>query len=288
MPVAAYLQLVRAPALFSAASNILAAQLIVTQGEPQWFWLLMLVTVSLCLYAGGMALNDYFDVEQDRRERAARPIPSGRIARKQALRLVWGLFALALITSAALGKVQLIIVLALICLIWLYDGAAKDRPLGSGVMALCRYLNWLLGLSTGAFNAEIFLLPLPVFLYIAALTELSRHETGSRELRLPLPVSMALGAAVTVFLALIVLTVLPNSWVLAVFLLAALPLVVRLWRLNRNWTPAGIERTVAWMILGIIPLDACLAWAAGPWWSGCVVLLFLLPARLLARSLYLT
>ena len=46
-----------------------------------------------CLYCGGMVWNDYFDVEQDRRERPFRPLPSGRIAPSEAVRLGIGLFA---------------------------------------------------------------------------------------------------------------------------------------------------------------------------------------------------
>jgi hypothetical protein len=42
------------------------------------------------------------------------------------------------------------------------------------------------------------------------------------------------------------------------------------------------------MIFGIIPLDAILVLAAGPWWGSIVVLLLLLPARFLGRMLYVT
>ena len=74
-----FLQLIRVPAVFSAASNIIAAQLIVMAGNPHWSDTLLLVTISACLYAGGMVLNDCFDIEQDRRLRPFRPLPSGRI-----------------------------------------------------------------------------------------------------------------------------------------------------------------------------------------------------------------
>lgn len=288
MSVATYLQLVRAPALFSAASNIIAAHLIVTLGQPHWATLFLLVTASVCLYAGGMALNDYFDLNQDRRERSSRPLPSGQISPRRALGLVIALFAAALFVCALLGMVQFMIAILLIGAIVVYDGVAKDTVIGNFIMAVCRYLNWLLGLSTAGLGPSLFLLPIPVFLYVASLTELSRHETGSNASRLPPWVIIGLSAVVAAVFALMYQGILPNTWALAVFALAALPLVVRLLRLNRNWVPLEIQKTISLMIMGIIALDACLAWAAGPWWSGFVVLLLLLPARLTARTLYLT
>ena len=45
-----FLQLIRAPAVISAASNIVAAQLIVTDGRPLWSDTLLLVAISTCLF----------------------------------------------------------------------------------------------------------------------------------------------------------------------------------------------------------------------------------------------
>ncbi len=45
----------------------------------RWPAYFLLMLASVCLYCGGMAWNDFFDLEQDRRERPDRPIPSGRI-----------------------------------------------------------------------------------------------------------------------------------------------------------------------------------------------------------------
>jgi 4-hydroxybenzoate polyprenyltransferase len=42
------------------------------------------------------------------------------------------------------------------------------------------------------------------------------------------------------------------------------------------------------LILGIIPLDAILVFAGGPWWGGLVILALLIPGRYLARILYVT
>ena len=51
--------------------------------------LILLVAASTLLYAGGVALNDVYDVDIDRQERPERPIPSGRISLAAARRLGW-------------------------------------------------------------------------------------------------------------------------------------------------------------------------------------------------------
>jgi hypothetical protein len=49
-----------------------------------WLPVVLTAFVSAGLYTSGMVWNDFFDVEQDRRERPDRPIPSGRVSRRTA------------------------------------------------------------------------------------------------------------------------------------------------------------------------------------------------------------
>src|SRR5438034_11690528 len=75
----AWARLVRLPNVFTALADIGLGILVagpVTVGAAPAALLLL---ASACLYCGGMVWNDYFDVEQDRRERPFRPIPSGAI-----------------------------------------------------------------------------------------------------------------------------------------------------------------------------------------------------------------
>ena len=282
-----YLQLVRAPAVFSAASNIIAAQLIVTGGALQWRTTALLTAVSVCLYSGGMVLNDCCDYQQDCRERPDRPLPSGQIPLPVAQILTVVLFAAAIFMSLFLGKTQLAIVALLTVLIIIYDGVAKDTAVGNLVMGACRYMNWLLGLSTAGIGLVTLLLPVPVFVYIASLTALSRTETGSHGPGVPLSVTIGLAGSVAIFLGLLLTGILPNSWSLLMVPLAW-PLVTRLVQLYRQWSPDRVQQLVGMMIFGIIPLDAVLVFAAGPWWGSIVILLLLLPARYLGRKLYVT
>src|SRR5262245_41794258 len=110
-----YAQLVRLPNLPSALADICmgalaahtarnalreaqrqAQQLPLDQLPPEPFaWLSfgLLLLASACLYWGGMVWNDYFDREQDYRERPERPIPSGRVSLREAYWLGVGLLA---------------------------------------------------------------------------------------------------------------------------------------------------------------------------------------------------
>src|SRR5215210_5721665 len=101
----AYAQLVRLPNVFTAIADILLAAAATTLfregGQPVQlldylgtFALLMLA--SACLYSGGMVWNDYFDLEQDLRERPFRPIASGRVSLQAAVVLGSALVLLGL------------------------------------------------------------------------------------------------------------------------------------------------------------------------------------------------
>ncbi|MFO0261289.1 MAG: UbiA family prenyltransferase, partial [Planctomycetota bacterium] len=75
----AWLELGRVANLPSALANVWMGMLIATGGWlPVWQWLLLSLA-SAALYTAGMVLNDWWDVEQDQRERPERPLPSGRI-----------------------------------------------------------------------------------------------------------------------------------------------------------------------------------------------------------------
>src|SRR6478672_9585894 len=87
MTLRAYAQLVRLPALPTALAD-----------HGVSFGLLLLATS--CLYCAGMIFNDFFDVEQDRRERPERPIPSGRVTRRTAGWLGGGLLLAGVLFAA--------------------------------------------------------------------------------------------------------------------------------------------------------------------------------------------
>ena len=75
-----YAQLVRLPNVFTAFADILLGALATGGVGEHRYEVAFLLLASGCLYCGGMVWNDFFDIEQDRRERPFRPLPSGRIS----------------------------------------------------------------------------------------------------------------------------------------------------------------------------------------------------------------
>src|SRR5581483_2863304 len=154
-------------------------------------FLLLLLATSL-LYSAGMIWNDFFDLEQDRRERPFRPIPSGRIARARAGWL-GGIFLLLGVlsawssgTGAEQGGQEAALLGALLAFMVLaYDAYLKRTWVGPIAMGMCRSLNVLLGLSV----ADTEQLPwglrihvaVSVGVYIAGVTWFARKEASTSQ-----------------------------------------------------------------------------------------------------------
>ena len=284
----AYGQLVRIPALFTAWSNIIAACFIVTAGNIRYTELFLLIGSSSALYCAGMVLNDCFDIEEDRRFRPNRPLPSGTITLRTAWLSGWTLLACGVLLAAVVGTTQLGIAVILALCIIMYDGILKHSWAGGLVMATCRYLNWLMALSVAGLSLTNLLLPLPVFLYIAALTYLGSVETTAHS-KGPLAVSAAgMAAAAVAIIVLNHIGILPHAWALLLPVVALPIVLLRLLAVARDFTPGMIQQTMKFLILGIIPLDAILVFTGGPWWGGLIILTLLIPGRALARILYVT
>lgn len=177
--LAAWLQLLRAPNLFTVPGDVLAGWLLV-HGASVVFdqRLAALVGASLCLYAFGLVHNDLADLETDRRERPDRPLPSGRVSRAAAVAAMTLLMVGALGLCYSAGGDAVRTGLFLTASIFIYNQQAKHHAVaGPLVMGLCRGLNLLLGASA------VTVFPLAVWicaglesLYIARVTAMARNE----------------------------------------------------------------------------------------------------------------
>jgi 4-hydroxybenzoate polyprenyltransferase len=287
-PLIDYLQLMRAPAVFTALSNILAAHLITTQGSIHWLPLILLMASSAALYTGGMVLNDWFDYRTDLQSRPERPLAAGRIRRRHALLLGIGLLLCGIALASLVGRVSLFIALGIAALVLLYDGLLKGSLIGSLNMGGCRYFNWLLGLSSLPLAPAQLIIPLPIFLYTTALTLLSREEEKARHRGVL--ITTALGIALAI---LSIPFLMPGTWPekTAVGLLAlgvVLILAREFTRTFRHYSATRVQATIKGLIFGIVLLDALMVLAFGPWWGALTLLPLLLMGRLLARVMYVT
>ncbi|GAA1402924.1 SCO3242 family prenyltransferase [Oerskovia paurometabola] len=182
-----YLDLVRAPAVLSVVGDTLAgaaaggrlgsARSSAGAGADVRPWRLALLPLSsACLYAGGMALNDYADRELDAVERPERPLPSGRVSPERALGVASGLTVAGLaLAGAGGGRRSFVLAVPLAASVWTYDLVAKNHVTGPVVMAACRGLDVLMGAGRGRVRAA---LPAAAALTVhtAGVTVLSRGE----------------------------------------------------------------------------------------------------------------
>lgn len=283
-----YLQLARAPAVFTALSNIVAAQLIVSEGRFEWVGVLLLGISSMSLYVSGMILNDCFDYQEDCQDRPERPLPSGRISLKRGWMLGWSFLAGGVISSAGIGYKQLLIVLVLSGLIVLYNSFAKKKLYGCLIMGACRYVNWLLGLSTVALAPIHFFLAAPILIYVTSLTFLSTIETTAKNKKYI--VICSIGMLLCALMIFYIQRCSLDGTIPSLFVLAAgfLILLQRLFKTYRNFSPPAIQQTIKFLVMGVIPLDALVVFSTSHGWHFAVILSLMLPSWFLARSLRVT
>jgi 4-hydroxybenzoate polyprenyltransferase len=290
--VRAYLELVRLPNLFTAVGDIVAGYLIVAGGVGvSAIELVLLGLASVALYAAGVVLNDYFDLDVDTVERPERPIPSGRIPAQIAARLGFGLLGLGCILAAVVGVPSLVIALLLAGCIVLYDAWGKRiEYVGSANMGACRFLNILLGasavapLAIGYWLWLIVPVALLIFLYISMVTLLATGEVwgGNRTIS-----SLVFGAVVVVIVGVVWLGMserlaqpLASLPFLAIFAVATLTVIGRVVRAP---IAPNIRTAIKTCVLSLLLLDAAIAAGAGGLGFGIGVALLLVPALYAAR-----
>lgn len=173
-----WLQLLRAPNLFSVPGDPLAGFLLASGGALHPAVLLAIVA-SLALYSAGLLVNDLCDLEEDRAERPNRPLPSGA-ADPRVVRLVAiALFVVGNGCALLLGVRALFVALGITAAVLAYDSFAKRIAIvGPLTMGVCRGLSVLLGgAAVSALKPLTLLAAGLVTLYIASVTHLARYET---------------------------------------------------------------------------------------------------------------
>lgn len=260
---------------------------------------LLLFLASGCLYCAGMVWNDYFDLEEDTRDRPFRPLPSGKISTRFAF--ILGTFLLLIGIFAAVGSGWLAaerswtpawIGGSLALAILLYDGILKRFSIAPLGMGLCRFLNVLLGLTlveNSFSSAGKVHLALVVGLYIVGVTWFARTEEKRSESRVLKYAGVVMLVSVLLALAVPVRMPTDSASVLFPYLLVLFAFVVgsRVWAAIENPTPQRVQAGVKRCILGLIFFDAILGSAfVGTW--GLLVVLLLPPGLILGRWVYST
>jgi 4-hydroxybenzoate polyprenyltransferase len=183
-----------------------------------------------------------------------------------------------------------------VCIV-LYNAWAKHTPVGPIVMGLCRALNVGLGLSLigwiGVYRLMLYLAPV-VGLYIVGVTVFASKEATQSPRG-----TLLLGSAIMALaISLAGLPAVYRDWLtqhignwstLFVTLLGLWTLIIALpvVRAISEPSPARVQTAVKTCILGMIGLDAVLAFGLAGW-PGLLILVLLVPALLIGRWVYST
>jgi 4-hydroxybenzoate polyprenyltransferase len=286
-----YAQLVRLPNLPTALADICLGALAASALPAHGVAFALLLLASACLYSAGMVFNDFFDREQDRRERPFRPLPSGRISPGKAVWLGMALVFIGVLLALLTGWTSFWVALCLVGAIFAYDGWLKHTWAGPVAMGSCRFLNVLLGVSASGSllwprGAHLALI---VGLYIVAVTWFARTEaqvSNQNALR---------GAAVVLLVSLLLALPLPvflpagqhSSFVFPYLLVAlgffvGVPVVQAI----RHPGPHMVQAAVKRALMALILLDAILA-SATAGLVGLLILVLMLPSLYLNRRRWL-
>lgn len=305
----AWLKLARLPAVFTALADICVGFLLTHSTWAPLEDFICLLAASAGLYLSGMVFNDVFDLQQDRAERPARPIPSGMIGLKPAIAFGTVLMLAGVCSAFFVGVHSLLVALLLAGAVFAYDGGLKRTPLGPLAMGTCRFLNILLGASAGAESlSAVWGLPqlwmaAAMGIYITGVTWFARTETHTSRR------GSLWGGLVLLDLGLLMLLLwmidLPQRWGIDLGPTGtddALPMLL-FWgvvtiSLNRRAigaivdpVPASVQPAIGSMLMSIVTIDAMMIYfrlgpAGLPYTLGTLSLL--LPAVLLRRWISMT
>lgn len=302
MQIVPFLKLIRLPNVFTAACNSLAGAFCVGIGFDRWRDLTLLALASMSLYAAGILLNDLFDLDEDRRDRPQRPLPSGVVPVRLAAAFACLLSLAGCLAAAAISPQVGCVALFLLSAVVGYDGALKRTFAGPWVMGLCRGLNLALGLAIAPLQIWAFCAIAGYTVYIAGITYISRLETHvgqTKGLSLGFTLILAgIGAVLTgIFLKTnIHREILSQSSatefpaLLGIFLLIILiKLLANAWQgAMRDPKPATIQNVVKTGIISLPLIDLSLTISLAGLLQASPILALWLMARLTARKLYTT
>lgn len=300
-----YLLLVRLPNVFTTPSNILVGYLATTPpAEANGFHLAALMVSSGLLYIAGIVLNDYFDVEVDRRERPSRPLASGSISKERAMSIALIALAAANAITLAVSPASLAVSAALTAAIIAYDYRLKRSPAGPFAMGSTRFLNVILGASPalsaavasggravpvpGIWAAAIFAAT-SLFVYIIAIMILSKKEVGNEKPNTSAAFSIIFAMIASIALAGIFL--LQLQWVFLINLMIFAAVIVATYkRLITESSPDSnpVQQAIKNMVISIIILDSVFVSGMAGFPYGMATLVLIAPAILLAKKLYVT
>jgi len=239
--------------------------------SPGWRVIVTACVASGCVFAGGMALNDWADREQDRLTRPERAIPSGAVAPMRALKFAVCLLGIGVLLAFSLGLAPGLVLGAVATLAALYDLRLRGGWTGPAALALCRAGNLGFGVVAGlAASAQPMELAhwLPAIgygLYVGAISRLSPFEDGHRPIEGNAPALPLRVAAITLAClpaSAFALRPQPTGWGALCAFGISVSAAWGLWRLaaaQTDWTPGSVGKAMGMGLRRLMFATASLA-----------------------------
>lgn len=295
-----YLLLVRLPNTFTAPSNILAGYFaVILPSYANVSHLAILILSSLLLYLSGIVFNDYFDLEEDRKERPFRPLPSGKVTKQKAFIIASASMLAGNILVFAVGTTSVVVSIIISATIIAYNYRLKHTIAGPFAMGAARFLNVSLGASP-AFPALLFsnndilivrimIVSVSMFLYVIAISILSRMEIGAtRSIQTVSGPFFIIFAVITMIIFAGLVGVFHIDLVVSLTLFAGTVIITFKQTIFKDYSSAGIQKAIKILVLSIIVLDSVFVSGTAGLYYGLATLLLIIPSIVLARKLYVT
>jgi 4-hydroxybenzoate polyprenyltransferase len=253
--------------------------------------LIALMLSSGLLYIAGIGLNDYFDIEIDKRERPSRPLPSGKISKMYALGIAIVALIIANTIALLVSPVSLAVSLALTLAIIAYDYRLKHSVLGPFAMGSTRFLNVIFGASPVLLYIDNHSLAIlgtaaaSLFFYVSSITLLSKKEVGNERPNSTLVFLIVFGIISTI-LTLGMLLQLEWTFLLNLSVFAAVMIVTFRQYLAKK--EPSVQKAIRNMVISIIILDSVFIAGTAGLQYGLASLLLIGPTIALAKKLYVT
>ena len=227
----------------------------------------LLVAASLCVYHGGMALNDWADREVDARERPERPLPSGAVSPTAVLLVAVLLLLCGCALAARVAPGAGLVMASVAVLAAGYDLFGRGPWRGPLLLALCRAGNVAVPMvalgALGSLRDGLAAAPLSYGLYVFVVSRLGRFEDAEEAL----PGDHAprrLVAVASVLLALVWALPLSGATILGRVVAALLGIAagLSLWRSVasiRGWARSDVERTMGLCLRRLLMFSSALA-----------------------------
>jgi 4-hydroxybenzoate polyprenyltransferase len=285
-------QLVRLPNVFTAPADVIAGAALAglsLSKQTHVTELLLTCLASMCVYAGGMIMNDLVDFQEDSHDRPERPLPSGRVTFALAIFLMLALFCLGAILSSASWPY-----LTLVVTVTAYNVVLKRFFIGPLAMGLCRGFNLILGAAIiNDLHPWAWWGFWTMTTYITGVTVMARDETVASQKS---SIRMGIGLVVVAIISLGTMAVKDYTQTSRLHIIFVVTLLAA-WGLNLVWgrlypayvmpVPVRVQAAVKAGIMGVVVMEAFHA-SIELGWPGFLVLLLLLPAMLLGRYIYST